>query len=134
MYDDTITDEILLEKITDDVPIKLATDNPEEFSHLCSNSPFLAKLPQEIVSKRLDRLIEIANKVNNLKEKKHEVFELLLKFYQEALSDKMIMESDAYKALRSKYDEERRKSEDADKIIQGLRKVQEELNAQIVEL
>lgn len=133
-YEDTITDEILLEKISDDVSIELATTNPEEFSHLCSNSPFLAELPQEIVSKRLDRLIEIVNNVEKLKEKKHEVFESLLKIYQEAPSDKMIIESDAFKDLQSKYNEERRKSEDADKTIQELRKVQEELNAQIVEL
>ena len=133
-YEDTITDEILLEKISDDVSIELATTNPEEFSHLCSNSPFLAELPQEIVSKRLDRLIEIVNNVEKLKEKKHEVFESLLKIYQEAPSDKMIVESDAFKDLQSKYNEERRKSEDADKTIQELRKVQEELNAQIVEL
>lgn len=135
IYDDTITDEILLEKLmTEDVSIELAATNPEEFSHLCNNSPFLAKLPQEIVSRRLDRLIEIVNNVEKLKEKKHEVFESLLKIYQEAPSDKMIIESDAFKDLQSKYNEERRKIEDDDKTIQELRKVQEELNAQIVEL
>ena len=69
-----------------------------------------------------------------LKEKKHEVFESLLKIYQETPSDKMIIESDVFKDLQSKYNEERRKSEDADKTIQELRNVQEELNAQIVEL
>lgn len=133
-YEDHITDELLLEKITDDVSIELARTNPEEFSHLCSNSPFLAQLPSEIVSKRLDRLIEIVTSVEGFKEKRHEVFESLLKIYQEAPSDKMIIESDAFKDLQSKYNEERRKSEDADKTIQELRKVQEELNAQIVEL
>ena len=46
----------------------------------------------------------------------------------------MIIESDVFKDLQSKYNEERRKSEDADKTIQELRNVQEELNAQIVEL
>ena len=133
-YEDHITDELLLEKITYDVSIELARTNPEEFSHLCSNSPFLAQLPSEIVSKRLDRLIEIVTSVEGFKEKRHEVFESLLKIYQEAPSDKMIIESDAFKDLQSKYNEERRKSEDADKTIQELRKVQEELNAQIVEL
>lgn len=134
MYDDTITDEILLEKLTEDVPIELAATNPEEFSHMCSNSPFLAELPQKIVSKRLDRLIEIVNNVDKLKEKKHEVFELLLKFYQEAPSDKMIMESDAYKALQSKYDEERAKNANADKTIQELNRELEKNNSQIIEL
>ena len=113
-YEDTITDEILLEKITDDVSIELAATNPEEFSHLCSNSPFLAKLPQEIVSKRLERLIEIVNNVERFKEKKHEVFEFLLKLYQETPSEKMIIESDAFKDLQSKYNEERRKNDNAD--------------------
>ena len=133
-YEDTITDEILLEKITDDVPIELATTNPEEFSHLCSNSPFLAKLPQKIVSKRLERLVEIVNNVEKFKERKHEVFESLLKFYKEAPSEKMIIESDAFKDLQSKYNEERRKNENADKTIQKLIKAQEDSNAQIVEL
>ena len=134
MYDDTITDEILLEKLTDDVPLELAATNPEEFSHMCSNSPFLAELPKEIVSKRFDRLIEIVNNVDKLKEKKHEVFELLLKFYQEAPSDKMIMESDAYRALQNKYDEERAKNVNADKTIQELNKELENNNSQIIEL
>jgi nucleoside-triphosphatase THEP1 len=133
-FEDIITDEILLEKMTDDVSIELVATNREEFFHLCSNSPFLARLPQEIVSKRLDRLVQIVNNVESLKEKKHEVFESLLKIYQEAPSEKMIMESEAYKGLQSKYNEERRKSEDADKTIQELRKAQEEYNAQIVEL
>ncbi len=134
-YEDTITDEILLEKISsDDVSIELAKTNPEEFSHLCSNSPFLAELSQEIVSKRLDRLIEIVNNVEKLKEKKHEVFESLLKIYQESPSEKMIIESDAYKALQSKYDEERIKSANADKTIQELNRELEKNNSQIMEL
>lgn len=132
--EDVITDEILLEKIADDVSIELAKDNSEEFVHLCSNSPFLAKLPQEIVSKRLDRIAEIVNNVEKFKEKKREVFESLLKLYQETPSDKMIIESDVYKDLQSKYNEERRKSEDADKNIQELRKEREELNARVAEL
>lgn len=133
-YEDTITDEVLLEKISDDVSIDLATTNPEEFSHLCSNSPFLAELPQEIVSKRLDRLIEIVNNVEKLKEKKHEVFESLLKIYQEAPSDKMIIESDAFKDLQSKYNEERRKNDNADKTIQELNRELEKSKSQIIEL
>lgn len=133
-YEDHITDELLLEKITDDVSIELARTNPEEFSHLCSNSPFLAQLPSEIVSKRLDRLIEIVTSVEGFKEKKHEVFESLLKLYQESPSDEMIIKSDVYKDLESKYNEERRRSEAADKKIQELSRTQEELNAQIVDL
>lgn len=133
-YEDTITDEILLEKITDDVPIELATTNPEEFSHLCSNSPFLAKLPQKIVSKRLERLVEIVNNVERFKEKKHEVFESLLKLYQKAPSKKMIVESDAFKELQSKYSEERRKNEAADKTIQELNRELEKSKSQIIEL
>ena len=133
-YEDVITDEILLEKLTEDVSIELAANNPEEFSHLCSNSPFLANLPQEIVSKRLDRVMELVNNVAVFNEKKHEIFESLLKLYQKSPSDKMIFESDVFKELQSKYNEERRKSEDADKTIQELRKVRDELNTQIIEL
>lgn len=133
-YEDVITDEVLLDKIIDNVSIELAATNPEEFSHLCNSSPFLAKLPKEIISKRLDRIIEIVNNVERLREKKHEVFESLYKLYQEASSDKMIIETVAYNDLQSKYSEERRKNEDADKTIQELRRVQNELNVQIAKL
>lgn len=56
-YYDTIADEMLLEKITENISIDLALTNPEEFSHACNNSPFLAQLPQDIISKRIDRLL-----------------------------------------------------------------------------
>lgn len=135
--EDTITDEILLEKITDDVSLELAIKKPEEFLHLCSNSPFLVKLPEDIISKRINRLLEVVNNTERFKETKHKVFEILLKLYQDtpsAATDKMITDSDIFKELQSKYSEERRKSEDADKTIQELRKEQGKLDAQIVEL
>ena len=127
---DLISDEVLLEKIKDDISIDLAVDNPEEFTHLCSNSPFLAKLPQGIIDKRIDRLQYIISNVDRLKDKKHEVFESLLKIYQTSpseISDKMISESEAYQNLQKKYNEERRKNEDADKQIQDLKRENDEL-------
>ena len=134
---DAITDEILLEKIPDDISIDLAQNKPEEFSHLYSNSPFLAKLPKDIIANRSERLLEIIDNVEMLKEKKREIFEALVKVYQASpseISDKMAADSDIYKELQSKYSEERRKSEDAEKQIQELKKAQEELNTQIVEI
>lgn len=136
-FEDTITDEILLEKITDDISIELAKNNPEEFFHLYSNSPFLAELPKEIVSKRFDRLIEIVNNVENFKEKKHDVFDSLLKLYQDIpseISDKMITDSDTVKKLKKKYNDERSKSEDAEKKILELEKEKENLNSKIAEM
>lgn len=134
LFEDTITDEILLEKITDDISLESAREKHEEFFHIYSNSPFLANLPQDIIVKRIERLLEIINNVERFKEKKREVFEALLKFYQDApseVSDKMVTESTIFKELQSKYNEERRKSEDADKTIQELKKIQ---NAPIAEI
>lgn len=134
LFEDIITDEILLDKITDDISLDLAISKPEEFSHLCSNSPFLAKLPRDIISKRIKRLFEIVNNVNTFKEKKHEIFDSLLKIYQEVpseVSEKMITDSEIYKELHGKYNEERRKNEDSEKQIQELIRMLNESNDKI---
>lgn len=106
---------------------------------MCSNSPFLAKLPKgvipkDIIDKRIERLFETINNVERFKETKHSVFDLLLKLYQEKPSEKMIRESSAYNDLNDKYNEERRKSEDANKTIQELKRKQEELDAKIADM
>ena len=46
----------------------------------------------------------------------------------------MIVESDAFKELQSKYSEERRKNEAADKTIQELNRELEKSKSQIIEL
>lgn len=133
---DFISDEVLLKKIKDDISIDLAIDNPEEFFHLCSNSPFLAKLPQDIIDNRIERLQDIISDVDKLKDMKHEVFESLLKIYQTSpseISDKIISESEAYRTLKEKYNEERRRNENADKQIQDLRREYDELSHKLDE-
>lgn len=134
---DAITDEILLEKILDDVSLDLAKKKPEEFAHLCSNSPFLAKIPQEIIEDRMSRLQKVINNTEKFNVKKHEIFESLLKLYKDEaseVSDKMIMDSEPFKDLQAKYSEERRKNEDADKQIQELKRIKDELNAKIADI
>lgn len=136
-YDDVIADEMLLEKITENISINLAITNPEEFSHACNNSPFLAQLPQDIISKRIDRLLKLITNTDTFEKKKFEVFESLRQMYQDGRSkesEKMITETETYKELQAKFNAERRKNEDLEKQEQEQKKNIEELNAQIEDM
>ena len=134
---DAITDDILISKITESVSLDMASQDPEEFVHLCNNSPFLADAPQHIIENRLARLQTIISSIDKFKEKKHEIFEALLAYYQtepSAVSDKLITDSDAFKELQAKYIREKRKSEDTDKQVAELQKENEALNTQLAEI
>lgn len=133
-FEDVITDEILLEKISDDISLDLAVTKPDEFLRLFENSPFLAGLHHSTIIDRFNRLLNVINSVEKYKEKKHEVFKSLLKLYNDTpseVSDKMIAESKRYKELQEKYTFERKQNEDAEKQIQELKKEMSMLNAQV---
>lgn len=133
---DAITDEILLKKIPNEISLEMARDNPEEFSHLYNNSPFVAKVPQTVIKNRIKRLQEIVKNVEILEEKKYEVFEMLLPFCKDKSSKElkeMIESSDLYKDLYERYNEERRKNVDAEKLIQDLKKQLIDQNSKLEE-
>ncbi len=130
---DIITNDILIEKISENISLELVTTNPEEFDHLCKNSPFMANLPQDIIEKRYARLMEIINNIESFKEKKHEVFESLLKLYQDDSSEassKIVTSSELYKELQAKYTEVRKRCEYAEQLIQELQDNLDESNKQ----
>lgn len=130
---DIITNDILIEKISENISLELATTNPEEFDHLCKNSPFLANLPQGIIEQRYARLMEIINNTESFKEKKHEVFESLLKLYQDDSSEasgKIVTSSELYKELQAKYTDVRKRCEYAEQLIQVLQDNLDESNKQ----
>ena len=60
---DVIPDSVLLEKLKDNIRFELVLEKPEEFVRLCSNSPFLGKLPEEVRKNRIARVKELITKV-----------------------------------------------------------------------
>lgn len=133
---DAITDEVLLEKITEDISLDLAKTNPSEFAKLCNNSPYFSNFPSNIAKNRIDKLDEIINKTEKFNEEKHKIFESLLNLYQSRTSevaDEMVIQSTLYKDLQSKYDVERRKNADNEADIINLRKNNTELSAKLNE-
>ena len=82
IIEDIIPDEVLLGKIADNISIEMANSNPDEFIHQHNNSPFFAKVSNEIIYSRINRIKEIVTSVGRLEEKKREVFETLLEFYK----------------------------------------------------
>lgn len=133
---DAITDETLLEKITEDISFDLAKTNPSEFAKLCHNSPFFLDFPDEIAESRIDKLDKIINNTEKFNEEKHRIFESLLNLYQSQTSDvadEMVKQSALYKDLQSKYDAERRKNANNETNILNLRKNNTELSAKLIE-
>ena len=65
LQQDIITDDILLEKLTGDISLDLVHQNPEDFFHRCSNSPFLADLPEQIVQNRMNRVRTLCRAVRH---------------------------------------------------------------------
>ena len=131
---DMITDDILIEKIKEDINFDLAKENPEEFIHMCANSPFLSDVSNQVLASRTQRIFDIIDKVGQYQSTKQEIFDKLLEGYRTIPSDmsnKLIKESDLYKDISAKYNEERRKSEEKDKQMQKLQEMNADLNLQI---
>lgn len=119
---DVITDEVLLEKITDDISVDLAVTNPEEFARMCKNSPFFAD--NKVSGKRIQRLEEIINNIAVFKEEKRRIFDTLLKLYQEKASiitDDMIRETDIYKEKEQQLKEKNDRIKQLEQNIEDLR-------------
>lgn len=133
--EDLVTDEILLKNISDDISVNLAITNPEEFARMCKNSPFFTD--NKIANDRIHRLEEIIANADAFREEKRKIFDDLSKLYQgqsSETSDKTVIDSDLYKELQSKYNEERNKNSDNEIKLQKLIKENSELNAQINDL
>ena len=132
--EDIIPDEVLLGKIADNISIKMAGSNPDEFIHQCNNSPFFAKVPKEIIDSRINRLQEIIKSIKGFEEKKREVFETLLEFYRSESSEvleKIIKESQLYKDLEQENTKARSNAEKSANEILELNKRIEQLQNQI---
>ncbi len=128
-FKDVITEEILIEKIQDNISIDTVKSNPEEFYHLYRNSPFLSEVPKDIINKRYEKLNNVIVNSTEFKEAKHDIFETLSKQFQEniEISDKLIEESEIYKNLQLQYNKKRKEYEDAENQINELKEANETL-------
>ena len=134
-YEDVITDEVLLDKIKDDISIELAATNPEEFVLKCKNSPFFSG-DNNILQSRIKRLEDIISNTEVFKEEKSSIFEHLSKLYEKqssATTEKAIQNSELFQSLQEKYNEARNKNDDNERNIQQLKEENAKLSAQINE-
>ena len=121
-YEDVITNEILLEKIQDDISIDLAKTNPEEFVRKCKNSPFF--LESSVADKRIQKLVTLIESTNDFAEEKRKIFDYLLKYYQEKssiLTDDMIYSSDVYKSKEQEIKDQQIRIEQLQSEIEELK-------------
>lgn len=130
---DTISDKELLDKIAiENISLESAIDNPDEFCHQCSISPFFMDLPSDLIQNRIRRIQTIANNTNEYQDTKRKVFDSLMRFYKEnktfEVSEELIKTSTLYQDLYSNYNAERRKNDDKDKRIQELEKENKEIS------
>ena len=134
LEEDIITDGILLEKLAEDVSLDLARQNPEEFSHLCSNSPFFANLSQATVDSRMKRIHDLIENIGNYQAQQDKLFEALLKLFKgnppksfdDAVKDSGLYQETAKEAQRAAA--EAKRADAAEKRVQELQDELEQLH------
>lgn len=114
-----------------------ATESPDEFINSYMNMPFVSTLPDSVAQERLERLQRIISDTEAFSDIKQELLSSLLKSLPDTasnLSNQMATESQEYKDLQSQYLDERNKNEENEKLIQKLRKDNQEKEQKITEL
>ncbi|MDE6708063.1 MAG: AAA family ATPase, partial [Oscillospiraceae bacterium] len=99
---DVIPDSVLLEKLKDNIRFELVLEKPEEFVRLCSNSPFLGKLPEEVRKNRIARVKELITKVAIYREDIVSLTEELLNQIGQQLPEHLIESSEIYQRQAEK--------------------------------
>lgn len=121
---DVISNDVLLDKLKENIRPELAVENPEEFTRLCANSPFLGNIPQEIQRNRIDRVRELISRGVIHKKEIVELTEELLHQVGRELPKNLITDSEAYQALTEEY---RSCSERLEELQADLKNAREEL-------
>ncbi|MDE5736802.1 MAG: AAA family ATPase, partial [Oscillospiraceae bacterium] len=93
---------VLLEKLKDNIRFELVLEKPEEFVRLCSNSPFLGKLPEEVRKNRIARVKELITKVAIYREDIVSLTEELLNQIGQQLPEHLIESSEIYQRQAEK--------------------------------
>lgn len=134
---DIIPDEVLLKSVSENISLESATESPDEFINSYMNMPFVSTLPDSVAQERLERLQRIISDTEAFSDIKQELLSSLLKSLPDTasnLSNQMATESQEYKDLQSQYLDERNKNEENEKLIQKLRKDNQEKEQKITEL
>ena len=99
--------------------------------------PFVSTLPDSVAQERLERLQRIISDTEAFSDIKQELLSSLLKSLPDTasnLSNQMATESQEYKDLQSQYLDERNKNEENEKLIQKLKKENQEKDQKISDL
>lgn len=134
---DIMPDEVLLSSISENISLQIAAEKPEEFINSYMKMPFVSTLPDSVAQERLGRLRRIVSDTEAFSDIKQELLSSLLKSLPDTasnLSNQMATESQEYKDLQSQYLDERNKNEENEKLIQKLKKENQEKDLKISDL
>lgn len=134
---DIMPDEVLLSSISENISLEVAAEKPEEFINSYMKMPFVSTLPDSVAQERLERLQRIISDTEAFSDIKQELLSSLLKSLPDTasnLSNQMATESQEYKDLQSQYLDERNKNEENEKLIQKLKKENQEKDQKISDL
>lgn len=129
LFEDVITDDILLEGIIEDISLELAKESPEEFARKCRNSPYFAD--SDYSENRIKRLMEILGKADEFTIQKRSIFNSLFKSF---VSEQQVIETDWYLDLESKKDDLIKKQEEKDKKLKELSEENTTLKTKLADL
>lgn len=129
---DIMPDEVLLSSISENISLEVAAEKPEEFINSYMKMPFVSTLPDSVAQERLKRLQRIIFDTEAFSNIKQELLSSLLTASN--LSNQMATESQEYKDLQSQYLNERNKNEENEKLIQKLKKENQEKDQKISDL
>ena len=129
LFEDVITDEILINSIVDDISLDLAKESPEEFARKCRNSPYFAD--SDYSENRIKRLMEILGKADEFTIQKRSIFNSLFKSF---VSEQQVIETDWYLDLESKKDDLIKKQEEKDKKLKELSEENTTLKTKLADL
>lgn len=115
LFEDVITDDILLEGIIEDISLELAKESPEEFARKCRNSPYFAD--NDYSENRINRLLDLLDKTDEYQDQKKNIFDSL---FTEFVSEKQVIETNWYHDLESEKDDLIKKQEEKDKKLKEL--------------
>lgn len=120
---DVIPDSMLLNKLQDNINIDLMFEDSEEFERLCSNSPFLGDIPDNMRKTRFNKIKSIIqNTVSFGNEKREAIVSLINNSGDEIqnLLGEKIEESSAYRDRIQEIDTLKKENEDLTMQIEEL--------------
>lgn len=108
-FEDVVPDYLLIEKLNDVVDLQLACGNFEEFCRLCTNSPFISDVSDDIKNSRIERVKKLLLSAEGFEAEKKNLFKALIETFKDAdsaaLVDGIVKEREIYKTLEKENDD-----------------------------